>query len=219
MKRKGWLFKKGGNNTAWKRRWFVLENGELSYYRSEKDRDPAGSISIAEVLAIARKDEVAIVSAHSGLDSIFSFSSSSSSASANNAGTQKLSFCFDVSVTNGRTYYLCAESESDRASWLSILEECLNVIRAVSVFLWSKWFGRRCELLVLTVLQSSWFFFFFKNAISRLSSSANKKTLLVLSLQLRPWSVVLPSGHESQASKFNCGPKDHPLPLQIRRAG
>jgi hypothetical protein len=34
--KRGWLKKQGGSNKAFKDRWFVMENGKLSYYKDEK---------------------------------------------------------------------------------------------------------------------------------------------------------------------------------------
>lgn len=44
----GWLTKKGAKIKNWKRRWFVLENGEMRYYVSQdkKSKPPKGRFSI-----------------------------------------------------------------------------------------------------------------------------------------------------------------------------
>lgn len=46
----GYLSKLGGKVKMWKRRWFVLRNGELFYYKSQHDvlRKPQGTISLDE---------------------------------------------------------------------------------------------------------------------------------------------------------------------------
>lgn len=46
----GWMCKRGGVNPAWKRRWFVLVDTDLRYYRDEREAresSPLGSINIA----------------------------------------------------------------------------------------------------------------------------------------------------------------------------
>ena len=42
----GYLWKRGGNNTEWKRRWFVYEMGVLSWYKSDVDTEAKNSIAI-----------------------------------------------------------------------------------------------------------------------------------------------------------------------------
>jgi len=42
----GWLSKEGGSIKTWKRRYFVIKEGALVYYRSDGDKEPLGSISL-----------------------------------------------------------------------------------------------------------------------------------------------------------------------------
>jgi len=43
----GWLTKSGAHsNDSWKKRWFVLENGEINYYTSDKQKEPQGTILV-----------------------------------------------------------------------------------------------------------------------------------------------------------------------------
>ena len=48
----------GGFITSWKRRWFVLSEGVLNYYKSPSDGKPKGSVSIADCVAIASMSSV-----------------------------------------------------------------------------------------------------------------------------------------------------------------
>ncbi|CAH1262661.1 PLEKHH1 [Branchiostoma lanceolatum] len=54
----GYLTKLGGRLKCWKRRWFVLRNGELSYYKSPSDvhRKPQGRIELDGLCKIARTE-------------------------------------------------------------------------------------------------------------------------------------------------------------------
>ena len=56
----GWLSKQGGGNIsrAWKERFFVLRNGVLSYFKSEGDEAPAGSVYIGEATVNAVSSSV-----------------------------------------------------------------------------------------------------------------------------------------------------------------
>ncbi len=42
---------------GWRRRWFVFEGSSLRYYRSEGDRDPAGSIHARDITGAASSEE------------------------------------------------------------------------------------------------------------------------------------------------------------------
>lgn len=35
----GYMYKKGFNNQAWRKRWFILRGSQLSYYESQVSRD------------------------------------------------------------------------------------------------------------------------------------------------------------------------------------
>jgi hypothetical protein len=48
----GWLYKTGPNNKGWNHRFFVLSNGKLSYYRSEKAEKSLGCIDLRECTAV-----------------------------------------------------------------------------------------------------------------------------------------------------------------------
>ncbi|KAH9379563.1 hypothetical protein HPB48_016416 [Haemaphysalis longicornis] len=52
----GYLTKLGGKLKTWKRRWFVLANGTLRYYKAQSDvgRKPRGQISLDEVCRVTR---------------------------------------------------------------------------------------------------------------------------------------------------------------------
>ncbi|KAJ4455466.1 putative dual adapter for phosphotyrosine and 3-phosphotyrosine and 3-phosphoinositide [Paratrimastix pyriformis] len=47
----GWLTKEAGSRINWKRRWFVLLQDRLEYYKSKTDDTPAGSIVLNEARA------------------------------------------------------------------------------------------------------------------------------------------------------------------------
>eukprot|EP00050_Salpingoeca_kvevrii_P003791 m.233577 g.233577 ORF g.233577 m.233577 type:complete len:1306 (+) comp10882_c0_seq1:72-3989(+) len=84
----GYLYKKGFNNHAWKRRWFVLRGSDLSYYENQGDKTRRGVISLAAVHEITSDD-----SRENG---------------------------FQIS-TEGRVYYLRADSMQEREAWMNTL--------------------------------------------------------------------------------------------------
>ncbi len=54
----GWLTKMGHQVKNWKRRWFVLKQSTLSYYKSPKHGTPAGVIPISDVWRVVSDPEV-----------------------------------------------------------------------------------------------------------------------------------------------------------------
>lgn len=42
----GWMTKQGGSRKSWRKRWFVLRNHTLSYYKDASDSSPLGIISL-----------------------------------------------------------------------------------------------------------------------------------------------------------------------------
>lgn len=48
----GVLTKEGGSIKTWKKRYFVLKNGEFAYYKDKKDKEPTGTISLSTATAI-----------------------------------------------------------------------------------------------------------------------------------------------------------------------
>jgi hypothetical protein len=96
--RQGWLFKTkvvGDKMKSWDRRWFVLmDTGVLYYFKNKADPSPVGSISI-------HASDVAVV------DQMV------------NDVSKKFSFC--LSTSDGLTYILCAESQSELTGWIATL--------------------------------------------------------------------------------------------------
>lgn len=54
----GHLGKLGGKLKTWRKRWFVLKNGTLSYWKNQNDsnRKPQGQIVLDEICRITRAD-------------------------------------------------------------------------------------------------------------------------------------------------------------------
>eukprot|EP00300_Choanocystis_sp_HF-7_P017857 c19856_g1_i5.p1 GENE.c19856_g1_i5~~c19856_g1_i5.p1 ORF type:complete len:479 (-),score=84.70 c19856_g1_i5:245-1681(-) len=49
VRKEGWLWKQGKYHTAFKKRWFYLNDNFLDYYRNKKDAKSAGSIPLSHV--------------------------------------------------------------------------------------------------------------------------------------------------------------------------
>eukprot|EP00128_Syssomonas_multiformis_P006222 Colp12_sorted_trinity150504_noHs@35288 len=48
----GWLTKQGGTYKSWRKRWWVLKEKELSYFKTEDAQDPLGTIDLTVCTAI-----------------------------------------------------------------------------------------------------------------------------------------------------------------------
>ena len=49
--------KGGGKLQVWQKRWFVLQHCRLSYYRSQNDDEPLGSILLSQVSSLVQKED------------------------------------------------------------------------------------------------------------------------------------------------------------------
>jgi len=78
-----------------KKRWFVLNDNSILYYKSPKDVAPKGEIPVSTcfVRLTANQEVCTGIPGYS-------------------------SHCFEVSIPRGRTYTLCAPSEEDRKTWM-----------------------------------------------------------------------------------------------------
>ncbi|XP_038639733.1 pleckstrin homology domain-containing family H member 1 isoform X1 [Scyliorhinus canicula] len=98
LEKSGYLLKMGGQVKTWKRRWFVLRNGEILYYKSpvsQSDviRKPQGRIELGSSCRIVRGE-----------------------------GAQTFQL-----VTEKRTYYLTADSPNILEEWIRVLQSILKV--------------------------------------------------------------------------------------------
>ncbi|XP_078450499.1 GRB2-associated-binding protein 1-like isoform X2 [Lampetra planeri] len=96
----GWLIKSPPERKlrrpfAWRRRWFVLRQEELLYFRNDRARKPIRTIPLSACLQV---------------DSGLAFSKDGA----------KGSFVFDVR-TEARTFYLVAENEEEMVAWVRAL--------------------------------------------------------------------------------------------------
>jgi len=93
----GWLTKQGGLVPSWKKRWFVLKGATLNYYQAKTDQTSKGQIEI-------------------------------DGASIQPADYKKIGKknCLEIS-TNGRLYYIYANSKEDCDEWQKILTKAANL--------------------------------------------------------------------------------------------
>jgi len=116
----GYLHKKGevGIKT-YKRRWFILLNNEILYYKEEKDyrahltREPLGRIPLVAATVSDVHKKLSSIIADDGQGST---SAGSSSVSKSNHAHFRL----DVP---GRTYHLYAESIAEAEAWIKVIRQ------------------------------------------------------------------------------------------------
>eukprot|EP00118_Oscarella_pearsei_P025992 m.309178 g.309178 ORF g.309178 m.309178 type:complete len:208 (+) comp45728_c0_seq1:177-800(+) len=96
MTTRGWLHKRGGqeNKKGWKRRWCVLHNRAFHYYKSDSDREAAGTIYAEDIMrVVASKDEA-----------------------------KDYPFPFEVE-TPERVYLFSAKAKEEREEWIKKISE------------------------------------------------------------------------------------------------
>ncbi|CAN8023226.1 unnamed protein product, partial [Ixodes persulcatus] len=73
LEKSGYLTKLGGKLKTWKRRWFVLKNGALRYYKSQGDtaRKPRGQITLDDVCRVTRSEGAATFEIATGKRSFY----------------------------------------------------------------------------------------------------------------------------------------------------
>jgi hypothetical protein len=102
-RKSGWMYKRGWANSAYKRRWFVMEKGQMSWHanRISDDSDTWGTVDGA-------KGTISCLGAHIEPDT----------------GVHDTYFCFALTAAEGTTtrrMELACESVEDRESWVSAL--------------------------------------------------------------------------------------------------
>lgn len=99
----GYLAKRGQTNPDWKRRWCVYDMGTLSYYKSDVDREPAGSIALETIRTVREAPE-------------------------ESAKDPQYRFCFEVETVNQRTFMFCDDTPGGREEWIRVLQTNLDAL-------------------------------------------------------------------------------------------
>ena len=101
LEKSGYLTKLGGKIKSWRKRYFVLQNGTLSYWKSQHDchRKPQGIITLNESCRVSRAEAV---------------------------NTFELALRTESGAGSGKTYYLRSDSTPLMEEWVGVLQ---NVIQ------------------------------------------------------------------------------------------
>lgn len=102
--KEGYLIKQGGKIKTWKRRWFVLRESTLAYYKDEKDDKPVGLISLKE----CKSFELAAQKVHKP-------------------------YAFEI-ATPDRVYVCCAKDEDEMWEWINVLSTAVTTARGKETY-------------------------------------------------------------------------------------
>ncbi|KAL7720676.1 Protein kinase C [Entamoeba marina] len=98
MTKEGWLVKQGGGWKSWKRRWFVLENKTLFYYKDQLRLKLMGEIQICLAFSIAANDDIS---------------------------TKHFSHVFSIR-TPSRVFHISASTDAERDQWINTLLDSVH---------------------------------------------------------------------------------------------
>jgi len=109
----GYLQKEGqrGPLKLWRHRWFSTQDNRLLYYHSETTTDPVGFIPLTQIVNIQSSTNIS----HTSNPSIFEIK------------------------TTQRVYYLMAECEEDKETWIAGLTNSMNYWKSNSVQWTQQW--------------------------------------------------------------------------------
>mmetsp|Transcript_20091 Transcript_20091/g.27704 ORF Transcript_20091/g.27704 Transcript_20091/m.27704 type:complete len:557 (+) Transcript_20091:174-1844(+) len=109
----GYLTKLGGQVKNWKKRWVVLDNYVLTYYKTEDGRGACGTISLEDVKKI---EDITSPEKRDAIER----------EEKNVSGKEHLFLLY----TPTRVWYFCAENDKAKREWISVIKEQLAEIQA-----------------------------------------------------------------------------------------
>ncbi|KAJ8259544.1 hypothetical protein GJAV_G00170670 [Gymnothorax javanicus] len=119
--KQGWLYKQASSGVKqWNKRWFVLTDRCLFYYKDEKEDGVLGSLPLLSfrIAAVQPSDNVSRKYA-------FKACSGEEEEADSNGGR---ALCLQVEHAGIRTYYFSADSLEDREDWVKVMNEAARVI-------------------------------------------------------------------------------------------
>eukprot|EP01133_Synstelium_polycarpum_P020332 gene20332-24393_t len=98
----GYLIKKGHNFKSWRKRWFVLKDNVLSYYKSPKDTAPAGSVPVSDIEDVTNVEDPQL--------------------------REGYAHCFQLR-TNKVAYLIAADNERDLDEWIEMIRSAKKMVQ------------------------------------------------------------------------------------------
>ncbi|KAJ8257397.1 hypothetical protein GJAV_G00185170 [Gymnothorax javanicus] len=122
--KQGWLYKQASNGVKqWNKRWFVLTDRCLFYYKDEKEEAVLGSLPLLgfRIGAVQPADSITRKYAFKVFSEVEEEDSNGSSA-----------FCLQVEHAGTRTYYFSSDTAEDQEAWLKVMSEaaCMTITPA-----------------------------------------------------------------------------------------
>ncbi|XP_015198091.2 pleckstrin homology domain-containing family A member 6 isoform X5 [Lepisosteus oculatus] len=124
----GWLYKQASNGVKqWNKRWFVLTDRCLFYYKDEKEEGVLGSIPLLSfrICGVQPSDNISRRHAFK----MRSFTACCEEEEEGRCSNRSSSFCLQVEHAGIRTYYFSAESREDQEAWVRAMNEaaCVHI--------------------------------------------------------------------------------------------
>lgn len=135
----GFIKKQGGNHKTWKKRYFILSDGTLSYFRTPNDKEPLGVINLQNancqishlnddaVSRIGRSNSVFTPSSSITVDRVMNMWRRPSSVRYDlSVDSPKLKYYFCVSASEEgsntkRTYFMYTKDEDETRNWVDAI--------------------------------------------------------------------------------------------------
>ncbi|XP_058646716.1 pleckstrin homology domain-containing family A member 6 isoform X2 [Onychostoma macrolepis] len=132
--RQGWLHKQASSGMKqWNKRWFVLSDRCLFYYKDEKEEVVLGSLPLLSF-------KIGAVQASDNISRKFAFKVWCESNEEEEEEEEEsedlkgsIAFCLQVEHTGTRTYYFSADSQKEQEEWIQVMSKAARVhIQATS---------------------------------------------------------------------------------------
>jgi len=115
VSKEGFLRKQGGSIKTWKKRWFVLHDADLAYYKRDKN---AKTRSMAK----GKQQDDTERKTSNPEDELKGRIDLSLASSVRKVKENTKAFLFTITTTR-RVYYIAANSQQDRNSWMEKISE------------------------------------------------------------------------------------------------
>ncbi|XP_056125820.1 pleckstrin homology domain-containing family A member 6 isoform X8 [Rhinichthys klamathensis goyatoka] len=125
--RQGWLHKQASSGVKqWNKRWFVLTDRCLFYYKDDKEEGVLGSLPLLSF-------KIGPVQALDNITRKFAFKvwRETEEEEEEEEGSEDLkgsiAFCLQVEHAGTRTYYFSADSQKEQEEWIQVMSEAARV--------------------------------------------------------------------------------------------
>ncbi|XP_048878449.1 pleckstrin homology domain-containing family A member 6 isoform X8 [Brienomyrus brachyistius] len=128
VSKQGWLYKQASNGVKqWNKRWFVLTDRCLFYYKDEKEEGVLGSLPLLSFQIGVVQPADNITRKHA-----FKVFCEVEEKEANSNGSS--GFCLQAEHAGTRTYFFSADSTEEQEDWVHAMSEaaCMHFVPALS---------------------------------------------------------------------------------------